>query len=314
VLVVGDVMLDEHLWGSGASLSSEAGAPVVEVETAKLALGGAGNTAANAIGLGAQTHLVAAPGRDEAGDIVRELAARLGVQGCFVTSTTRPTPRKSRVYSDDRLIVRFDHEVRAPIEPSDEARLTQLSVDLLGEVDVLIVSDYAKGTVTESVARTLMTEARRLHTPAVVDTKAHRPSAYRGCTAMTPQVRELASWVGRNLVRDDYAAAARLLAEQLQCPLILLTEGKEGMTLFSADASWHLAPRTAEAVSSLGAGDAVVAAFALGLAAGLAPVAAAELANDAAGVVVQRRGTHPVSITALRQLLQRGSHAAARVD
>lgn len=313
-LVVGDVMLDEHLWGSGEPLSSEAGAPVVGIETSELALGGAGNAAANAVGLGAETYLVATTGSDETGEIVRDLTARIGAHGCFVTSPNRPTPRKSRVYSGGQQLVRFDHEVRAPIEPADGTRVTELSLELLRAVDVLIVSDYAKGTLTANVARALVVEARRRDMTVVVDTKTRRPTCYRGCTAVTPQVRELAGWAGRNLVRHDYASAARVLAEELDCSLILLTEGNEGMTLFSADTSWHLPPRFGEAVSSLGAGDAVVAAFALGLAAGLAPVAATALANDAAGVVVQQRGTHPVSLAALRRVLRDGTQLAARVD
>jgi len=314
VLVVGDVMLDEHLWGAGEPLSSEAGAPVVGIETSELALGGAGNTAANAVGLGAQTYLVAAIGSDETGETVRDLTARLGAHGCFVTSTTRPTPRKSRVYSGGRQLVRFDHEVRAPTEPADARRVTGLSLELLRTVDVLIVSDYDKGTLTANVARALVAEARRRDMTVVVDTKTRRPFCYRGCTAVTPQVGELASWAGRSLVRHEYQAAARVLAEQLDCSLILLTEGKEGMTLFSGATSWHLPPRSAEAVSSLGAGDAVVAAFALGLATGLAPVAATALASEAAGVVVQQRGTQPVSLTALRRVLRHESPTAARVD
>ncbi len=307
VLVVGDVMLDEHLWGSRGSARSEANAPIVAVESVDRALGGAGNVAANAVGLGAQTYLVGTTGPDQAGELVRDLTARLGAHGCFVSSTTRPTPRKSRVYADGRQLVRFDQEVCTALEPVDETAVAKLSIELLDDIDVLIVSDYAKGTVTARVAAELMAEARRRETMAVVDSKARRPDCYRGCTAVTPEVRELATWASRRLDRDDYPAAARALAERLDGPLVLVTEGAAGMTLFDAGSCCHLPPRVEPAIDTLGAGDAVVAAFARGLAAGRAPVAAAALASAAAGVVVQRRGTHAVSTDALRRMLLDGS-------
>jgi D-beta-D-heptose 7-phosphate kinase/D-beta-D-heptose 1-phosphate adenosyltransferase len=204
--------------------------------------------------------------------------------------------------------VRFDRDVPAPIEPVEASHVVRIGIALLEAVDVLILSDYAKGTVTSDVACALVAEARRRDVMVVVDTKATQPSCYRGCTAVTPQVRELASWVGRNLAPRDYAPVARRLAEQLECCLILVTEGEDGMTLVSDETSWHLPASTRRAVSSLGAGDTVAAAFALGLVTGLEPVAAASLATDAAGVVVQQPGMQPVSLTALRGLVGETAH------
>ena len=191
--------------------------------------------------------------------------------------------------------MRFDREETAPIGPSDAERLIRLGLDLVGLVDVVVVSDYAKGTLTTEVAQALVSAARRRDVPVVVDTKSRQLSGYRGCSAITPQVRELAGWAGRDLARHDYSVVARGLARDLDCRLVLVTEGEDGMTLFSRDTSWHLPARSREAVSGVGAGDTVVTAFALGIAAGLSPVAAAALANDAAGVVVQQPGTHAVS-------------------
>ena len=299
VLVVGDVMLDEHLWGSTDGQVLEAGAPTVRVERTQLGLGGAGNAAANAAGLGARTHLVAAIGADEAGAAIRDLTEQVGIETSFVSTAMRPTTRKSRVHAQGRQLVRFDREDDAPIPPSDAARLLRLGLDLVGVVDVVVVSDYAKGTVTADIAQGLVAAARRRDVPVVVDTKCRHVSGYRGCTAITPQVRELASWAGRSLARHDLSAAARALARDLDCQLVLVTESEDGMTLFSGDTSWRLPARSRDVVSDLGAGDTVVATFALGIAAGLPPLAAAALANDAAGVVVQQPGTHAVSRAAL---------------
>jgi len=300
ILVVGDVMLDEYQWGSSERLLPDSAAPVIELERCDSALGGAGNAAANAAGLGADTYLVGVTGADDAAAMTRDMANRIGVTCRFVELPNRPTSRKARIYANGRPVARLDREVRRPVGAETVTRLLDASREVLGAVDVLLVSDYAKGTVTEPFAAALLAEARNHQLLVVVDTKRQSPNCYRGCDAVTPNVNELERWVGRALpTSPERSVAAVEFTRRLDCRFMLLTEGSEGMTLYSREGSSHFPARTEHVVDSSGAGDTMAVTFALGLSAGLRPREAAELANDAAGVVVQRQGTSPISLTAL---------------
>lgn len=294
VLVVGDLMLDEFIWGRVARISPEAPVPVVEVTSQTFHLGGAGNVAANLRSLGGDVVLAGVIGADVAGERVQESLREAGiVPALAVAGGTRPTTLKTRIVAHHQQVVRADREVAEDVKgPLEEALLACLR-DHLASCRAVLVSDYQKGVVTPRVMQLVRERARRRRIPVLVDPKVRHFARYKGVSVITPNQLEAEQATGLR-IRDekDLVAVGRRLLSEVRCAAALVTRGEQGLSLFERDKRpIHIPAAAREVFDVTGAGDTVIAALALALCAGARLAEAAVLANHAAGVVVGKVGT-----------------------
>jgi D-beta-D-heptose 7-phosphate kinase/D-beta-D-heptose 1-phosphate adenosyltransferase len=294
VLVLGDVMLDEFIWGKVVRISPEAPVPVVEVTRQSFHLGGAGNVAFNVHSLGGTAVLAGVVGRDDAAERVRAALAGIRVEPALVASDSgRPTTVKTRIIAHHQQVVRADREQADDVADSLEDELIRRVGRALPSCRALILSDYQKGVVTPRVAKAALSLARRRRIPALVDPKVRHLALYRGAAVVTPNQSEAeqASGIRIRTAADLQAAGRRILA-QVACKAVLITRGEHGMSLFERGrAPVHIPTAAREVFDVTGAGDSVIATLALALCAGATLREAAGLANHAAGVVVGKLGT-----------------------
>lgn len=306
VLVIGDVMLDEFVWGKVNRISPEAPVPVVDVIDETLLLGGAANVINNIISAGANAILAGLVGDDSHG---RRITRMLEEKGCdaggVIVDSDRPTTIKTRVVAQGQQVVRFDREKRAPISDAVKEKLIQFLRGKAGKVDAVIISDYGKGLITEE----LIKEVNRLFNGpgriVAVDPKVQNFNLYREVTVLTPNHHEAAQGAGVVIENeDDLDKAGRKIIEDLNCNSVLITRGEQGMTLYERDGSKFHIPTAARKVFDVtGAGDTVIAILVLGRAAGLSRHDAAILSNFAAGVVVGEVGTSAVTAEGLKKIV-----------
>lgn len=305
VLVVGDVMLDEYVWGDVRRISPEAPVPVVEITRRSYAPGGAANVAAGVIALGGVAAIIGVTGADAAGDRLRESlqAEGIDVSGLLI-DTTRPTTNKTRFIAHAQQVVRADEEDRRSLDEGLGARLTSNVEARLGVSDCVVLSDYGKGVVTDAVARSVIRAARAALTPVVVDPKGLRFTKYAGATVITPNHLELAQAAHVQISSDaELVAAAEQLADECQANL-LVTRGSAGMSLVGVSGRLDVPARARDVFDVTGAGDTVVAVLAAALGRGLALEQAVVLANAAAGVAVGKVGTVAVTTAELAVALR----------
>jgi len=289
VLVVGDVMLDEWVWGSVSRISPEAPVPVVAVSDHSFTLGGAANVANNLRAIGANVTLAAAVGDDAEGRRVRTLLADIEIDDrALIALDDRPTTRKTRIVAHNQQVVRADWESVEAFSAADRARLQALVAKLSAEHDAVVLSDYAKGLFS----RDLVTAAS-VAPVVTADPKPVNIDLFAGVTCVAPNAAETSDASGI-AIKDDASleAAGSALLARLGCRYVVVTRGERGMALFGADGQRMLIPSVARTVFDVsGAGDTVIAVLTLALAAA-APIALAmQLANFAAGAVVEKLGT-----------------------
>jgi D-beta-D-heptose 7-phosphate kinase/D-beta-D-heptose 1-phosphate adenosyltransferase len=309
VLVVGDVMLDEYLWGSVSRISPEAPVPVVAVRSETVRIGGAGNVAANITALGGQARLVAVVGQDAAGERLGQELKLAGVEpDGLVMEPSRPTTVKSRVVAGSQHVVRFDRESDAPIPPPVRAKLLAGVRRWLPETDVVLISDYAKGVIGAALVREILALAARHRKAVTVDPKVQHVALFKGVTVLTPNHHEASAAARIPIRREaDLLRVGSALLRRLRALAVLITRGEQGMSLFEAGrAVAHIPAMAREVYDVTGAGDTVMAALSLALAAGTDMRQAAIIANYAAGIVVGKRGTATVSRAELDQALRDG--------
>ncbi len=297
VAVVGDVILDVFLWGTVSRISPEAPVPIVEVKRESRQLGGAANVAHNIAALGGEVVLFGRVGNDPEGDdLIRLLREhRITTEG-IVRSACCPTTVKTRVIAQHQQVVRFDREERRPLDVED-ALAMERGLTALPDVHVCIVSDYAKGVVTPSTMSVAKAWAATSGRPLVVDPKVPHRTLYHGVTVLTPNHTEAFQMAGVNVEtgEGELVAVGKRLISELGCTYLLITRGPEGMSLFERDGDVVHIPTFARKVFDVtGAGDTVVAVFAMAMAVGLSVREAAYLANLAAGYVVGEVGTATV--------------------
>jgi rfaE bifunctional protein kinase chain/domain len=294
VLVLGDVMLDQFLWGKVARISPEAPVPVVEVTRHSFHLGGAGNVAHNVRALGGEAVLAAVIGRDVAGDRIRESLEVAGVGAALALADgDRPTTVKTRIVAHHQQVVRADRERSDDIPRALEDALFEQVARALPGCGALVLSDYQKGVVTPRLMSAVLGLARRRRVPVLVDPKVRHFRLYRRVALVTPNQKEAeeASGIAIRTDRDLRAAGERIL-KVLGCGAVLITRGEQGMSLFPAGGrAVHLPTTAREVFDVTGAGDTVIATVGLALGAGASLAEAAMLANHAAGVVVGKLGT-----------------------
>lgn len=298
VLVLGDVMLDEYLVGEVHRISPEAPVPIVDVHTATHVPGGAANVASNIASLGGDPVLVGTVGSDDNADHLRSVLNARGVSSeWLVTAQERPTVTKTRIISGQQQIVRLDRERTADVHEADAKAVLSAFDQNIGNVDACLISDYAKGLLTPAICAHVISRARQLGKPVIVDPKGASFTKYSGCSVITPNLRETeaASKHSVESEADLFKAVAELQAVLGQSA-VLVTRGPDGMTLFRDRVEVLHAPALAHEVFDVtGAGDTVVGTLTLALASGLRMEEAVLLANMAASVVVQKTGTATVS-------------------
>ncbi|MDQ3919223.1 MAG: D-glycero-beta-D-manno-heptose-7-phosphate kinase [Acidobacteriota bacterium] len=296
VVVFGDVMLDEFVWGDVTRISPEAPVPVVEIRRESVHLGGAANVLANLRSLGARAAVVGVVGPDRAGERVRaELreAGALDPDENLITDVSRPTTLKTRIIAHSQTVVRADRESRAPLDGPLEERVVAALKKLLRGADALVVSDYDKGAVTPAALDEVLPLAEVAGVPVLIDPKFRNFGSYRPATLVTPNHYEALRLTNTEDDTDEgMARAARAIRAALGCRSVLITRGERGMMLLEGDGAPVYVPTAArEVYDGTGAGDTVIATLAASLAAGASPVEAAMLANHAAGLVVAKVGT-----------------------
>ena len=303
VLVLGDVMLDRFLYGEARRLSPEAPVPVVRLGRTEVMAGGAGNVARNVEALGGAARLVALAGEDAAGE---ELRALLGASGRLVQSAARATTVKLRVIAARQQVVRVDEEQARPADPDEEAAILAALEAELPWAEALVLSDYAKGTLTPNVITAAIGAARARGIPCLVDPKGRDFARYAGADLLTPNAIELADASGMAVSADaGCEAAARALLARVDVPALLATRSEKGMMLVPRDGAALAIPAMAREVFDVsGAGDTVIATLALSRAAGLSWPEAMRAANAAAGVVVGKLGTATCSAAELDHALR----------
>jgi D-glycero-beta-D-manno-heptose-7-phosphate kinase len=306
ILVVGDIMMDQFLWGAVNRISPEAPVPVVKVEKETFLLGGAANVVNNLLGLKAQVLLAGVIGSDGMG---RKLIRRLQGLGTstegIIIEEDRPTAIKTRIIAHHQQVVRVDREQVNPIRPESLKAILEMAKKNLPGISGIIVSDYGKGVVSKDLMVRLRSMAHKASLPILVDPKPHNIRWYEEVTIITPNHIEAGQALGKKIEKEeDLIWVGRQLLRRLKCESVLITRGKDGMTLFSRNRPYNHIPTVAKKVFDVtGAGDTVIASLMIALASGLNLVQACMTANYAAGIVVGEVGTAAIQAEDLRKVL-----------
>jgi len=302
VLVLGDVMLDEFVWGDVTRISPEGPVPVVDVRRESIHLGGAANVLANLIALGSHGWVVGVVGSDHAGERLRDQLRQLNSSGDggVIVDETRCSTTKTRIVAHSQLVVRADRESRAPVNAKVEQQIVARLKEKLAESHAFVVSDYDKGVVTPGILREILPFAYE-RVPVLIDPKLRNFNAYRPATLITPNHHEALRMSDTEDHSDDGShEAARIIQQKLNCDAVLITRGDRGMMLLEAgEDPVYVDTAAREVYDVTGAGDTVIATLAAALASGATMLEAATLANHAAGIVVGKVGTATATGTEL---------------
>jgi len=308
ILVVGDLMLDRYWWGDVTRISPEAPVPVVRLKKNTYAVGGAANVAANITGLGGKVYLAGVVGNDADASTFMDLlsAANISTE-CVVSSEHRPTTVKTRIIAHNQQVVRVDQETASELDPEDEERILKAIDRVIAGVDLVIISDYAKGVLTGNMLTRLITTSRELGKTVLVDPKGKDFSKYAGASLLTPNRREAAEACHLESESQDLVEkAGNKILSELNLDALLITQSEDGMTLFTRGARpEHLEAAAREIYDVTGAGDTVIACLGSAMATGADYLSAAKIANIGAGIVIRQLGT--TQITADRLLAELGS-------
>lgn len=306
ILVVGDVMLDHYVFGKVERLNPEAPVPVLHVQKEQDATGGAGNVAKNIAALGGKAVLLAVGGKDETATRLGEAAAREGYEMQLVEDGDRPTIRKTRFLVGSQQLLRVDFEDTTDVKNAVEKKIVDHIQALAGEADAILISDYAKGVVTESVVQAAMSAAKKHAIPIAADIKPSRAKFVIGVSFISPNLKEGYEFLGINPLEHGQLEP-REVAEQLQKKMktdVYLTLGAGGVYVKTAAVSEHVPQEhVAQVFDVSGAGDTFIATILLSLLAGASPVEAAKLGNAAGAVVVAKVGSVGLTSDELGQMI-----------
>lgn len=311
VLVVGDLILDEFIWGKVSRISPEAPVPVVWVDSENFMPGGASNVANNIRSLGGEVFLVGVVGEDPRGGVLQALLRKKGVncEGVF-SDPHRPTTQKTRVIAHHQQVVRIDREIVRPVSDALLRGITRFIASKIKEVDALIIEDYGKGVVVPRLVQEIVKIGKKHKKIITVDPKDTHFSYYQGVTTITPNHHEAGSAVGI-AIKDEATleAAGRKLLRKVRCETALITLGENGMSIFQRGQPTVKIPTVARDVFDVsGAGDTVISAYTLARAAKASAQEAAYISNCAAGIVVGKVG---VAVTTQEELLEEVKRQAA---
>lgn len=308
LLVAGDVMLDRYWTGPTSRISPEAPVQVVQISKDETRPGGAANVALNAAALGIKTHLLGVVGKDESATLLRDALTARKIAPDLVETAGRPTITKLRILSRNQQLIRLDFEESLSVAGAFDRDAYLMRYRLaLSDADVVILSDYGKGTLAD-VAE-LVKAARALNKPVLIDPKGSDYRPYRGATLLTPNMSEFEAVVGKCRDEAELVEKAEKLRAELDLAALLVTRSEHGMTLIQpGHAPLHLPTAAREVFDVTGAGDTVIATLGAALAAGQDLAHACRLANIAAGIVVGKIGTATVSPAELQSALHASSH------
>lgn len=296
ILVVGDVMLDRYWFGEVSRISPEAPVPVVKVARKEDRLGGAANVARNCVALGAQATLIGLIGADEAGEVIQALCKDKGITPYLCVDRAEPTILKLRILGRLQQLLRVDFE-----NPPSTHVLDQLQEHfsaLVASHDVVVLSDYAKGALSEVESLIALAQTHRV--PVLVDPKGDDYSRYQYASSITPNRQEMQQAVGKWSDEDDLTQRAQQLRQDLSLEALLITRSEQGMTMYTDTGRAHAAAEAQEVFDVSGAGDTVLATLAVSKAAGLGWNEAMYWANKAGSIVVGKLGTSTVTAKELR--------------
>lgn len=308
VLILGDIMLDEYMYGSVDRISPEAPVPVVDVTSSKILLGGAANVAANICSLGGEALLIGVVGEDEAAIKISQLLKSKNISDkLLVTDITRRSTIKTRIIAHSQQIVRADREDRHEVNTEVEKQILKRFLSVADDIQAVIISDYGKGVITLSLLEKLMTVCLEKDIYVAVDPKETHFNNYKRVSVITPNHHEAGFAYGRRIQNEeDLLEVGNGLLNRLQAKSILITRGPDGMSLFTADSAPKHIPTFAKKVFDVtGAGDTVIASFVVATCAGADPIEAAVISNTGAGITVGEIGTATVTMEQLRNELDR---------
>ena len=306
IVVIGDVMVDKYLWGDVTRVSPEAPVPVVRLQKTSLVAGGAANVAANAAALGATVYLIGVVGDDvEGANLAKILEDSKVSAGHLIKAGQRPTTVKTRIIAHNQQIARIDLETHDRINRVEEKAVWEMFCEIAPEAGILVISDYAKGVLSDALLADLINYAKERGITVVVDPKGRDYRKYRGATVITPNKFELAEVGGcRADSVEELSRAAQKLVSDLGLEALVITRGEQGMTLIEADQkTFNLAAVGRKVFDVTGAGDTFISTLAVALGAGENYRTAAAIANIAAGLAVETFGTTTISFKYLKENL-----------
>ncbi len=304
ILIVGDCMLDRYHFGDVNRISPEAPVPIVRIRRTTQTLGGAANVANNVACLGAVAQLIGIVGNDTEQTSIKSLCATAHINTSFIQSKF-PTITKTRIIGAHQQMMRLDFEEPSELGEELEQKIISRAIKLLAKAKCLIISDYGKGVCSPRVCKVIIAAARDVRCPVIVDPKSHNWAHYAHATFVTPNLKELAMAAGVPLENLDSPVIThgKKLLKKFHLDHVLITRSEKGMTLLGAKSAIHMHSRAQEVFDVSGAGDTVVASFAVALAAGNSLEDALEIANYSAGIVVAKIGTVPVTLGELKKEL-----------
>ena len=298
ILIVGDLMIDRYLWGTVDRISPEAPVQIVLVKDESVTLGGAGNVVNNLISMGARVWAAGVTGKDDNGELLSRKLNELGVdaQG-IVREENRQTTVKTRIIAANQHVVRIDRESRKKIKPSTEDYIKKFLKKKIPDVDLVMVSDYGKGLVTESLMAEIVQIVKKYDKKVIVDPKGLDFSKYAGASLITPNKKEASHVSGIKILDNLTLNSAGLhILEKTDMGSLLITCGKDGMVLFERDKKpYKISAKARQVFDVSGAGDTVIAVLGLAIALGISLKSGAAIANTAAGLVVGKVGTATIS-------------------
>jgi len=296
ILVVGDIMLDRFIWGKVSRISPEAPVPVVVVDHENYLLGGAANVVNNIHSLGGKASLCGVVGDDEIGEKIISILKKIGIgtDGIFV-EPGRQTTVKTRIFAHTQQVVRIDRETTDHLKTGTFRSLSEFLNRKMESSDAVILSDYGKGLLTRKLIRGAIRKAKGMKKVVLVDPKPKNVSFYKGATIVTPNTKEAGEASGIPISDEpSLKKAGRKLLRRLKCEALVITRGEEGMAIFEPDQEFFVHTVAKEVYDVTGAGDTVIGTIAMALATGANVIDAVRLANYAAGIVVEKKGTATV--------------------
>ena len=308
-MVIGDLMVDEYIWGNVSRVSPEAPVPVVSVTSESLRLGGAGNVVNNIHTLGGKVLLAGIVGNDEMGRKVIHDLHKMGLETKgVIVEPERVTTVKTRIIAQHQQVVRYDREITRPIHPENIQQILSLLEGGINELDAVLVSDYGKGVICEPLMERVRSLTQRAGKILAVDPKVKNFPLFREVTIITPNHYEAAEATGRWIMsEEDLMTVGRTLLQRLQVQSVLITRGEKGMTLFQHNGEViHIPTMAKEVYDVTGAGDTVISVLTLAMASGATAKEAAILSNIAAGMVVGEIGTATIKASELEDAVRNG--------
>ena len=306
VLVIGDIILDEYIWGKASRLSPEAPVPVLEVNKYSYILGGAANVANNIRTLGGKVCLAGIVGKDSSSDKLEDILSKNNIDiSCIIKDETRPTTIKTRLITHNHhQLVRFDREIRDEISENAEQEIIRKVSESIESIDLILLSDYSKGVLTNKLTHELIKLAKLHKKPVLVDPKGLDYSKYSGATLITPNRLE-AETATKSPAGTIPEILAQKVKEQLELDYVMVTLGEDGILLYTNGETKQIPAVTSEVYDVTGAGDSLISGISLALLASYGDVEVSmELGNYAAGVAVRKIGTTAVTPKELKHIIE----------